>query len=170
MRKPIKADTRIPLCRILGSSFIALLTLFLLSCYGQKRALEQDQEKSNTDPILTLLLQDDYSGLDIEETSIITNTKTLQAFFVNVNRTRKPGLPLPEVDFSKETVLIYCSGEINQHVRPKLSIADVTDHSIIITPTLEEKQKKGASLVITSPFSIYKIPSTQKKIIFQKNR
>ncbi len=168
MKKPIKVDIRIPLCRI-GSIYITILVL-LLSCNGHKKTLEKNLEGANPEYILTLLLQDDYSGLDVEETHIITNAKELRQFFLKVNRTRKPGLPLPTVDFSQETVLIYCSGEKNRQVLPKLSIKDVTDEEIVIASILEEKQKKSASNAIISPFSIYKIPSTQKKIIFQKNR
>jgi hypothetical protein len=167
MKKPIKADIRIPLCRI--GIYITILAL-LLSCNGPKKALEKNLERANPDFALTLLLQDDYSGSPTAETLIITDAKELQQFFLKVNRTRKPGLPLPDVDFSRETVLIFCNGEKNHQVQPKLSIKDVTEKEIVIAPILEGKQKKSTSNAITSPFSIYKIPSTQKKIIFQKNR
>ncbi len=168
MKKPIKADIRIPLCRA-SSIYIAILAL-LLSCNGPKKTLGKNLEKADPEYALTLLLQDNYSGLPKGETRIITNAKELQQFFLRVNRTRKPGLPLPIVDFSKETVLVYCSGEKTNQALPKLSIKDVTDEEIVIKPILEDKREKSASSAVISPFSIYKIPSTQKKIIFQKNR
>ncbi|WP_425236709.1 hypothetical protein [Ulvibacterium sp.] len=132
--------------------------------------MRKNQDKTNPEYTLTLLLRDDYSGLPDGETRIITTAKGLQQFFLKVNRTRKPGLPLPIVDFSRETVLIYCSGEEKRQVLPKLSVKNVTDQEIVIAPTLEEKQEKSTFDAVISPFSIYKIPSTQKKIIFQKNR
>lgn len=169
MKKPIKADIRIPLCRM-AYGCITIFTFILLSCNGQKKALGQNTEGSRTDSLLTLVLRDDYSGLDSEEMQIVTNAKQLQQFFTTINKTRKPGLPLPSVDFSKETVLIYCSGEKKGRVLPKLSIKEITDEAIVITSILEEKQEKSTSNAVISPFSIYTIPSTQKKIIFQKNR
>ncbi len=147
-----------------------VILALLISCNGNKRALRKNQDKTNPEYTLTLLLRDDYSGLPDGETRIITTAKGLQQFFLKVNRTRKPGLPLPIVDFSRETVLIYCSGEEKRQVLPKLSVKNVTDQEIVIAPTLEEKQEKSTFDAVISPFSIYKIPSTQKKIIFQKNR
>lgn len=169
MKKLIKVDIRIPLCRT-GTTMYMVILAFLISCNSNKKALEKIQKKANPEYSLTLLLRDDYSGLPNGETRIITNAKELQQFFLIVNRTRKPGLPIPIVDFSKETVLIYCSGEINDQILPKLSISDVTDEAIVIKSILEEEPKKTTSNATTSPFSIYKMPSTQKKIIFQKNR
>ncbi len=168
MKKPIKADIRILLCRI-SSIYITTLIL-LLSCNGPKKTLGKNLEGTDLKEELTLLLHDDYSGLSTETTLIISTAKELHQFFLKVNRTRKPGLPIPIIDFSKETVLIYCAGEKGRQILPKLSIADVTEEEIVITSNLEEKPKKTASNATISPFSIYKIPSTQKKIIFQKNR
>ncbi len=95
------------------------LSLFIfaiiLSCNGQKKAaLDNGDDKKAGSEKLTLLLADNYSGSEVEETMIIKDAKALQRFYSKINRTRKPGLPVPDVDFTKEMILVHCSGETNQ--------------------------------------------------------
>lgn len=117
---------------------------------------------------LTLVLQDNYSGSSNQETFIIKDGKSLKKFFIQVNKTRKPGLPLPEVDFTKEMVLIHCSGEQPLGRQITLAVADENEHELIVRSSIEKKKGKTSSSVIISPFKVYKMPLTAKKIIFQK--
>ena len=61
--------------------------------------------------------------------------KTLRSFYSRINRTRKPGLPLPNIDFTKEMVLIHCSGSQNAGIQSKLSILEKTDEELIVKIT-----------------------------------
>ncbi|MBD0778822.1 hypothetical protein HPE56_13545 [Maribacter sp. ANRC-HE7] len=117
---------------------------------------------------LTMVLQDNYSGSSSPETLIIKDRETLKKFFIQVNKTRKPGLPVPEVDFTKEMVLIHCSGEQPLGRQVMLSITDGNEHELILGTSIEEKKGKSNSPTIVSPFKVYKMPLTSKKIIFQK--
>ena len=119
---------------------------------------------------LTMVLQDNYSGSNSEETLIIKDSKSLKKFFIQVNKTRKPGLPVPEVDFTKEMVLIHCSGEQPLGRQIRLSVANENEHEIIVRSSVEKKKVKTTSSVIVSPFRVYKMPLTSKDISFKKER
>ena len=147
-----------------------IILAFILSCNGQKKAVMEKGEGSNnaiTSP--TLVLQDNYSGGIAPDTLIIKDRKSLQKFFSKVNRTRKPGLPLPEVDFTKEMVLIYCSGEQPLGNEVTLSLVEENDQELILKTTMVETTKeKRASTARVSPFSVYRMPLTNKRISFKK--
>ncbi|PIE99803.1 MAG: hypothetical protein CR994_09170 [Maribacter sp.] len=143
----------------------------ILSCNGQKKATT-DKEGALNDGTgkLTMVLEDNYSGLGTPETLIIKDSKSLRRFFMKVNRTRKPGLPLPEVDFSKEIVLIHCFGEQPLGRQVSLSVVDENEHELILRSLTAKKKGKPPSSVIVSPFKVYKMPLTSKKITFQEER
>ncbi len=151
------------------------LSLFIfaiiLSCNGQKKAAMKDKNGMNEgSEKLTLLLQDNYSGSDVAETLIITDAKVLKSFYSKINRTRKPGLPVPEVDFTKEMILIHCSGEQKNGKHALLSVMEENEKEVIISTSVEKLKKSGTSSALISPFSVYKMPITPKKIIFKREQ
>jgi|GEM_PF-328411 len=170
MRKRTIAGTRSPLPKVVAWGLGLISCALLVSCNGQKRVSEETHNGSNMAYRLTLLLEDDYSGTETEQTLIIRNEKELREFFVNVNKTRKPGIPVPEVDFSKKTVLIYCAGEKESRTLPELFVKDVTKEDIVIAPVFGKEPIKPTSRATVSPFRMYTISTTGKKIIFQNNR
>ena len=117
---------------------------------------------------LTLLLEDNYSGSEVEETMIIKDAKALQRFYSKINRTRKPGLPVPEVDFTKEMILVHCIGEQMNGNQATLSIEEENKKEVIISTSHEKSKKSDTSSALISPFSVYKMPLTQKEISFRK--
>ena len=117
---------------------------------------------------LTLLMQDNYSGTDVAETLIIRDIKALKSFYSKINRTRKPGIPVPEVDFAKEMILVHCSGEQTNGKQAMLSVEEENDSEVIISTSVEKSKKSGTSSALISPFSVYKMPLTQKDISFKK--
>ncbi len=113
---------------------------------------------------MELLLQDNYSGLITEEVLIIKNQKSLNLFFAQINKTRKPGLLPPEIDFTKEMLLIWCEGET---LEPSLGLSldkETADsyHLSKIPPT--DKTKNSA---VMSPFFIYKLSLSDKNITIE---
>ena len=151
------------------------LSLFIfaiiLSCNGQKKAAMKDKNDLNVgNEKLTLILQDNYSGTDVAETLIITDAKELKSFYSKINRTRKPGLPVPEVDFTKEMILVHCSGEQMNGKHATLSIVEENDLEVIIRTSVKKTQKSDISSALISPFSVYKMPITPKKIIFKREQ
>lgn len=139
------------LCGILG---------VLLSCNAQKNALEKRTADDNDG--LTLLLQDNYGGGDSTKVLIINDIKRLQTFFSKINRTRKPGLPVPKIDFGKEMAVILCGGLQRGIEKPELSILKDDPATLVLQLNRPEGTSGGA---LINPFSIYTLPLTQKEII-----
>jgi len=146
---------------------LLLVLIVFTSCNGQKKATVADNDsKSDLDAntSLTLLLQDNYSGSDTSETMVVKDSKTLKGFFSKINRTRKPGLPVPEVDFSKDMVIIYCEGLRNDSGFSGLSLKVETKDRLVFKPTYQAPQEKSNFTAAISPFCVYKIPLTDKEI------
>ncbi len=148
-------------------TILLFLLLFGVSCAGQK-GLSADNANGNTQEVQMLqhLLSDSYSGLEEEAFMVIRDSKALRNFFLQINKTRKPGLSVPKVDFTREIVVIYCAGISSVQRSMKMVLLNETQDEITLglkegTPS----QKVG--VLETTAFCMYKLPYTQKDIIWQ---
>lgn len=149
-------------------SLLLFLCLLGISCSGQKGVPKNNAESSlQNSKEFQLLLTDNYSGVEKSEFQVVRDSKTLKNFFLQINKTRKPGLPIPEVDFSKELLLIYCAGTTVGVGGVELSVVE-GPHNIVVAPKKRTPSKKEVANVTTTPFSIYKMPLTLKEISFQQ--
>ena len=143
----------------------------ILSCNGQKKVpMDNESEVKESGEKLTLLLQDNYSGADVAETLVIKDVKALKSFYSKINRTRKPGLPVPEVDFTKEMILIHCMGEQTNGKQALLSVIEENEKEVVISTSVKKSEKSSTSSALISPFSVYKMPLTHKEITFKKEQ
>ncbi|WP_108424751.1 hypothetical protein [Flagellimonas amoyensis] len=138
--------------------FLFLACICLLSCNAQKNMGEEIQG-------LVLVEQDGYSGVEVFEAREIRETKSLHRFYSQINKTRKPGLPVPMIDFSKEMVLLVCLGAQQGKPSVRLSKIKETDTEIFIGVVLEAKPQ--GPLATQTPFYLYKMPLVDKTVIFQ---
>ncbi|PIB29926.1 hypothetical protein BFP77_04690 [Maribacter sp. 4U21] len=113
---------------------------------------------------MELIIQDNYSGAVAEELLTIKNQKALSSFFAKINRTRKPGLPVPVVDFTKDYLIVWCAGEAYSQA-PALVLKKETDKELVFKK--KRIRKKTAIEAVVSPFSIYKLPIREKKIVLE---
>jgi hypothetical protein len=148
--------------------FWLLFTIFV-SCHGQRKTSGHgnlENKKMLSQYPMELLIKDNYGGSEQPENLVITDEKGLISFFSKINRTRKPGLPVPKVDFTKEMVLVYCPGEQHGGYAPELGLAEESDTALIFKPTAAQGVKAATSTALITPFSVYKIPLTSKEIRF----
>ncbi len=139
-----------------------LTCICLLSCNAQKHLGKEIEG-------LVLLEQDGYSGVEVFETKEIRDTKSLNKFYSQINRTRKPGLPVPMIDFSKEMVLLVCLGEQQGQKSIQLSKIKETETEFVVGILMDGKTGKPEEMKpITTPFYLYKMPLTDKAIVFQQ--
>lgn len=119
---------------------------------------------------MVLIAQDAYSGIEAYEAAVITDAKSLGKFYSRINRTRKPGLPVPEVDFSKEMVVVVCLGEQRGEKAPKLYKTKESENEVSIAIRLNEatNKKEGVTQPISSPFYVYKMLHTIKTVHLEK--
>lgn len=147
----------------------AWVLLFFMACNAQKGIGSKDQEYVNADKGLVLLLRDTYSGQAFPEPQIIKEATTLQKFFAKINKTKKPGLAVPKIDFEKEIVVVYSAGEQMGVAIPLLEIEEETLHSILLKVRYQnDLSLPGSQEITTSPFCMYTLPKTHKEIIFSK--
>ncbi|TVZ13826.1 hypothetical protein JM81_0021 [Maribacter sp. MAR_2009_72] len=135
----------------------SLAFFFLLSCKAQ-------QSTANTDSTtMEILVKDNYGGHNTEQFLVIKDQRSLSEFFGVFNRTRKPGLPIPKIDFSKELVIVWSPGEEN--VNSGLKIKSRTGKNLILRKT---KSKKNTELTaITRPVTVYKLPIHAESVVIE---
>ncbi|WP_298505787.1 hypothetical protein [uncultured Maribacter sp.] len=143
---------------------LLLLLFFCFACKGQKEMLKKEPPNKNND--LTLLIEDNYSGLNTAENIIIRDQKTLDSFFSKINRTRKPGIPVPKTNFSEEVLIIVCEGEHVQSKSTGLVVLKETEKAIELQ--IVKQTTKSDSNALVSPFKVYKFPLSKKEIVFKK--
>ena len=143
---------------------VMFLLLGVLSCKSQKNIAA---ERTNGE--LVLLTQDGYSAIESFETMIVHDQKTLNGFYGKINKTRKPGIPVPAVDFSREMVIVVCMGEQLGEDLPDLIKKREDEQEIILEINPFDKQVQEHSTLISSPFCVYKMPKTEKDVVFINN-
>ncbi|MBT8205515.1 MAG: hypothetical protein KJO20_09095 [Eudoraea sp.] len=153
---------------MLAARWFILCLLTLGACKSQEKGTEAAMQPSEQNQELTLILSDNYGGSEYVDFQVIRDMKTLRQFFIQVNKTRKPGLPVPDIDFSKEIVLLHCPGKMGDVSASGLYIMEDSSEKIVLaTKEGKVKQKIGNEALIM-PFSLYKLPLTEKEIVFKK--
>ena len=139
---------------------IGLLLLTLLSCKSQNSTGVNSENTAK----MELILEENYSESDEEQLVVIKNQKGLEEFFGKVNRTRKPGIPIPQIDFGKDMLLVWCGGE-KVSFPTELQFQD-TPNGILVQRNIITKKVLEQNAIV-NPFKIYKMPITSKSINFQ---
>jgi len=136
----------------------------LFSCKAQKDLAGEKMED------LELVTQDGYSGITEYEAMVIRDTKSLNKFYSQINKTRKPRLPVPMVDFSEEIVIVVCMGKQKGEREPLLSKINETEDELTIAIELPDQKntKNKETALILYPFYLYKMPLTAKLPNFQR--
>ena len=136
-----------------------------MSCHSQK-VITDGVSKPNTSKLdqkdMQLLFSDSYGGSAKKELKLIYNTKELETLYAKINRTKKPGTPAPNVDFSSHMIVYYAFGEQKGNELPTLDIVEESNEGIVLKPS--PKKHLLGHTNITAPFCIYSIPFTTKKI------
>lgn len=150
-------------------SILLFICLLGISCSGQKGVSKGVKDGSLKNAIkLQLVLEDNYSGVHQTAFQVVRDSKTLRSFFAQINKARKPGLPVPQVDFDREQLLIYCAGTTKGVGGAGLYVLEDSQHYIIVGPKERTPSAKEGPIATTTPFGIYKMPRTTKKIHFGK--
>ncbi|WP_297796653.1 hypothetical protein [uncultured Eudoraea sp.] len=151
---------------------ILILGLLMLTgtCGSQKDKNNDTKYQASAENPLMLVLSDNYGGTETEQLMVIRDTKTLKSFFTKVNMTRKPGLSVPEIDFNKEMVVIYCNGKTTDINTPELNRVEDNDNKMVFSRVTDSNQKKDVSTAVLMPFHLYKMPLIEKEIILDSNK
>ena len=143
-------------------SFFLILLVMCLGCKSQKKGTSIQDNSIGTP---TLILTDNYGGTEEQEIQVIKDMGTLKKFFIKINKTRKPGLPVPEVDFTREMVVIYCSGKTRLKAATKLYKMEETETQLVMSTKITDSTTTSTATI--TPFSIYKMPLTEKELVLR---
>lgn len=150
--------------------FLFVISLVLVSCNGQKKAAmsAEEIERTETENLLELVMQEEQGGFETDEMLVIRDAKRLKSFFSKINRTRKPGLPVPDIDFLKDMIIIQCSDGKSQSNTTFLSVVKETDTQIILISNGLSDGSDTEKIKSYGSFSIYKMPASTKEILLDK--
>ncbi|MCR9228303.1 MAG: hypothetical protein NXH90_12865 [Flavobacteriaceae bacterium] len=147
--------------------YIFVITLIcLLSCKAQKQGNSPVGEHIDG---LSLIEQQNFTDIDSFETRVIRDTKSLNKFYSQINKTRKPGLPVPMVDFSKDMLVLVGLGEQQGEKTAVLSKIKETDQEMLIAIEVRNVSEEEMSIQpVYFPIYLYKMPLVDKTLIFQR--
>ena len=151
--------------------FSVLLLTFLLGCNSSKNmntSMNKNYEYSQVS--FETLIEDQMGGYVKEEIRVISDRKSLLEVYGYVNRIRKPGFSIPEIDFSKETVIAVFMGEKTTGGYGVI-VEDVKEEKGKLVVAIKETKpgsKNMVTMAITQPFCIVKINSSNKELVFKK--
>lgn len=150
--------------------FLIAISLVLVSCNSQKKAAmnEEKIEQSESENRLELVMQEEQGGFDTDEMLVIRDAKRLKSFFSKINRTRKPGLPVPDVDFLKDMIIIQCAEAKSLTNSASLYVLKETDTQITLNTKNLSDTKETLKANSYGSFRMYKMPTTAKEILLEK--
>lgn len=144
--------------------FIAIITI---SCKSHKNRLELNAKTESISEELKLVLSDNYGGTTQPEIVLIRNGSELKKFFIKINKTRKPGLAVPKIDFNKEMVVIYCSGQTTNSDIPGLYMVSESDDKLILGIKKQNTLQDTTSSALLMPFGLYTMSLTDKEVLLE---
>jgi len=163
------------------------LSIFL-SCNSTKESVASDVKKGDTLEIakpmvdkneeqvssqeFTILLQEAYGGLEKDEQRVITTEKGLQEVYGIINRFRRPGIPIPKVDFQNHIVVALFMGEktTGGFSTEVDSITMENENMVVHIKENGPKPTDNVTMAICQPFCFVLIPKSEAnmKVIFNK--
>jgi hypothetical protein len=119
---------------------------------------------------LVLLDHDNFTTIDTFQIREIRDFKTLNKFYREINKTRKPGLPVPMVDFTKDMLLLVCLGEQQGKKEVALSQLRQNETETWIAVDVWDVEPEDAVSIqpMYFPFYLYKMPLVDKTLHFQR--
>lgn len=149
---------------------LVLLTVFMTACGPTKQSgnMEETPSKNQKTVPFEVLVQHSHGGYDQPQIKVIKEPTELQAIYLKINMTRRPGFPIPEVDFDKEMIIALYMGEKNSGgYSITIDSVEETKNELIIN-VKESEPGQIATTVICQPFCIVKMPTTKKEVVFKK--
>ncbi|NER15904.1 protease complex subunit PrcB family protein [Spongiivirga citrea] len=150
---------------------LILLTALMAACGPVKQQngnMEEASSENQKQVSFEVLVQHSHGGYDKPQIKVIKEPTELQAVYAKINMTRRPGFPIPEVDFDKEMIIGLYMGEKNSGgYSISIDSVEETKNELIIN-VKESEPGLVATTVICQPFCIVKMPTTKKEVVFKK--
>ncbi|WP_281765817.1 protease complex subunit PrcB family protein [Neptunitalea lumnitzerae] len=116
------------------------------------------------------LLQSSVGGPQTAEIIVAKEPGIVNEFFKKVNSTSGSHLAAPKIDYSKEMLFVICMGE-KQSGGYQIDVSTIEETANTITVFVKETTPEEGAIVttmITNPFTVVKLKTSNKRIIFRK--
>jgi len=140
---------------------VILCLINVVACGSSESATNDDEKRLGYE----LLYQANEHTLSFPKLTIVNSKSDLYAVYNELNKTRMPGLPLPEANFSKETIVVF-----SYHIENDSSNDLEIEKTYANESTLKLKVKEILNLnqannkVFKHPFFIIKIDGVYKNV------
>jgi hypothetical protein len=134
--------------------------------------MAEKNEESAPSQEFTILLQEAYGGLEKSEERLITNENELKEIYGIINRFRRPGIPVPKVDFKSHIVVALFMGEkVTGGFSTEVDSVSIENDNMVVH--IKENAPKSTDIVtmaICQPFCFVLIPKPEegKRVVFNK--
>lgn len=130
---------------------ITLILVTITSCAIQNK-------NSNKEIKLELIESHSHGGFKSEQYHTVTNHIELKQLYTQLNLSRKPGLPIPEVNFETESIIAFFMGQkMSGGFSIKIDSIKQINKTNVEIKLKETEPKDMATMAITSPFVVYKV-------------
>ena len=149
-------------------TILSIILITFLSCNSQKE-VSKKENTMNQESQIEVLANESHGGYETSKYLVIKDQKALQEIYGKVNMIRRPGIPIPKIDWKNEMVIALFMGQTNSGGY-SISVTEISllnDKKVEIL--LKETKPKGvATTVICQPFYFCKVQRTDKEIVFKK--
>ncbi len=133
--------------------------------------LDKTEEQASSQEF-TILLQEAYGGLEKSEQRVITSEMDLQEVYNIINRFRRPGIPVPKVDFQNNIVVALFMGEkASGGFSTEVNSVSMEKESMVVhIKENNPKSTDNVTMAICQPFSFVLIPKSEdgRTVVFNK--
>ncbi len=140
---------------------------FLVSCKSTPTNTSSEASYTTTRLPFSELVTTSHSNIKESKLLIIESKASLYSIYNNINKTRRPGYPIPKIDFEKYTVIGLFMGMQNTGGN-SITIDHIkTNARETIVYYREHKSSGITTSIITQPCYIASIKKTNKPIRFE---
>jgi len=144
--------------------FWILLLLVFSSCKAQQTWKSTEENPKSVRSELHMLFSDYYGGSETSKEQIFRDNGELAKFFARINKTRKPRLPLPKIDFTEEVVILINTGTQVGGKLPELQVGKQNSEYITLLVTYKEENLTTDNEVVNAPFCLYRLSNPPQEI------
>ena len=156
-------------------SFLIILPIvFLLLSCGNKSTVSGDPSlgeipKGAQEMAFETLFSSSQSGLKEPTQEVLYSEDGLKNVFAIINSKRKPGIPIPDINFDTHEVFVFSPGQVSHGVpSPKVQRMLQFENKIVVQLEPVEQNENGyATTVISEPCVIVAYKKTSLPVVVE---
>ena len=141
------------------------MVFFGINSCGSSASVKAEQVEISFTEVLT----GSHSNITEQKNIVISNQTELEKIFGKINSTRKPGIPIPEINFEEETAVFLNAGELSTG-GSTISVTKVLkekENVIVVIGGRSPKPGDFVTTVITQPFTLVKFKRQELPVVFR---